>query len=131
MKTASPTAKARSFGLSVGGVLILIALWLAWRGRMGRAEIVGAIGALLMTLGAVRPALLRIPSDAWWAFATVLGWINARVLLSLAFFLVLTPIGTIWRVLGRDPMTRRRSNHPGWTVYPSRYRDAKHFERMF
>jgi len=131
VKTTSPVAKARSFGISVGAVLIAIALLLAWRGRLGRAEVVGGIGAVLMTLGYLRPSLLRMPSDAWWAFAGVLGWINARVLLSLAFFLVLTPIGAFWRIVGRDPMARRRSNYPGWSEYPARYRNEKHFERMF
>jgi hypothetical protein len=131
MKTQSPEKKARSFGLSVGGVLIVIALALVWRERVGRAEIVGGIGVVLVAAGYLRPMLLRVPSDAWSAFATVLGWVNARVLLSLAFFLVLAPIGAIWRLLHRDPMARRRADYPGWTEYPSRYRNSKHFERMF
>ena len=126
-----PLKKARSFGLSIGTVLIAIALLLAWRGRAGRAEVVGAIGVVLVVFGYLRPAVLRIPSDAWWAFAGVLGWINARVLLSLAFLLVLTPIGLIWRAIGRDPMNRRRSQYPGWTPHPTRYADRKHFERMY
>ena len=131
MKAQSPAAKARSFGLSVGGVLIVIALALLWRGRIGRAEIVGGIGVVLVTAGYFRPMLIRIPSDAWWAFATVLGWVNARVLLSLAFVLVLTPIGMLWRLMGRDPMARRQADHAGWTEYPPRYRDKKHFDRMY
>src|SRR5262249_8325188 len=106
-----PLRKARSFGLSVGAVSIAVALLLAWRGRAGRAEIIGATGLALVAFGYLRPAVLRIPSDAWWALAGVLGWINARVLLSLAFLLVLTPIGLIWRVIGRDPMTRRQSKY--------------------
>ena len=131
MKKQSPAAKARSFGLSVGGVLMLIALALVWRGRTGRAEIVGGIGTVLVTAGYFRPMLIRIPSDAWWAFATVLGWVNARVLLSLAFFLVLTPIGALWRLMRRDPMARRRADYAGWAEYPARYRDPKHFDRMY
>ena len=126
-----PLAKARSFGLSVGTVVTALAVVLAWRGRTGRAEAVGAIGVLLVVFGYLRPAVLRIPSDAWWAFAGVLGWINTRVLLSLAFLLVLTPIGLLWRVIGRDPMNRRQSQYPDWTAHPSRYGDRKHFERMY
>jgi hypothetical protein len=129
--TLSPIKKSRSFGLSVGTVLILIGLALAWRGRIGRAEVVGAIGAVLVILGFLRPTLLRAPSDAWWVFAGVLGWVNARILLSLAFFLVLTPLGLLWRLIGRDPMDRRRSTYTGWSRYPIRYRDTKHFERMY
>ena len=130
MRPGGPN-RERSFGLSVGTVLILIALLLAWRGRLTRAEIVGGIGVVLVFFGYVRPSMLKLPSDAWWAFAAVLGWINARVLLSLAFFLVLTPLSWIWRLTGRDPMSRRRSTYRGWVPYPERYRDGKHFDNMF
>ncbi len=123
--------RERSFGLSVGTVLLVIAALLAWRGRVGRAEVLGSVGALLVIFGYLRPAVLRIPSDAWWAFAALLGWVNARVLLSLAFFIVLTPLGWLWRLTGRDPMSRRRSTYEGWKLYPARYRNGKHFDHMF
>ena len=84
-----------------------------------------------MVSGWLRPAWLKRPSDTWWAVATVLGWINARVLLSIAFFLVLTPIGFLVRARGRDPMARRRRAYAGWTPYADRHRNTKHFERMF
>ena len=123
--------RERSFGLSVGGVLIVIAALLLWRGRIGRAEIIGAIGAVLVLGGALVPAWLKWPSDAWWAFAMLLGWVNARVLLSLLFFLMLSPLGLLWRLTGRDPLSRRRASYPGWTSYPERFRSPEHFERMF
>lgn len=131
MKAGPATGRERSFGLSVGTVLILIALVLVWRGRIGRAEIVGGIGLLLVTLGKLRPMWLKLPSDAWWTLAGILGWINARVLLSLAFLLVLTPLGLLWRAIGRDPLALKRRSFQGWTPYPERYRNDKHFERMF
>ena len=131
MAGRSKVNRERSFGLSVGGVLIVIALALLWRGRIARAEVIGAVGVTLVVLGWLRPTWLKRPSDAWWAMATVLGWINARILLSIAFFLVLTPIGFLMRARGRDPMARRRRAYPGWTPYAHRYRDTKHFDRMF
>ncbi len=123
--------RERSFGLSVGAVLCLIAAALVWRGHPVRAEVFGGVGAVLVVFGYVRPSLLRYPSDAWWAFATVLGWVNARVLLSLAFFLLLTPLGFVWRLTGKDPLARKRGTAPGWTPYPERYRGRRHFDRMF
>ena len=61
----------------------------------------------------------------------VLGYVNARVLLTVMFLVVLTPISLLWRLLGKDPLMRRRERWPGWSVYPARYRDRKHYERMF
>jgi hypothetical protein len=112
-------------------VLCLIALVLAWRGRVGRAEVIGATGVVLLTLGLTRPRLLAPVSRVWWKFALLLGWFNARVLLSLFFFLVLTPVGLVWRLIGKDPLARRRASWKGWTPYPARYRNAQHFTRMF
>lgn len=123
--------RERSFGLSVGTVLLLIAAFLVWRERMTAATTLGAIGATLVVLGATFPRLLKWPSDAWWRMALVLGWINARVILTVAFTVLLTPIGLLWRLIGKDPLARRRSAWPGWTPYPDRYRKSDHFTKMY
>ena len=38
--------------------------------------------------------------------AEVLAWINTRILLSVVFFGMVTPMGLVMRWLGRDPMRR-------------------------
>jgi saxitoxin biosynthesis operon SxtJ-like protein len=124
-------ASERSFGLSVGTVFCLIAAFLFWRGRPIRAEIFGALGGLLVLLGAVRPSLLRRPSAWWWRLAHILGYINTRVLLTVMFVIVFVPLGVVWRLMGRDPLARRRARFPGWSPYPSRYRDRQHYLRMY
>jgi hypothetical protein len=131
MTHKGPANPERSFGVSVGGVLLVIAALLVWRGRAGRAEVVGAVGALLLVCGLVHPPLLKYPSAAWWRFARALGYVNARVLLSIIFFLILMPLGLVWRVTGKDPLARRRRSWPGWTLHPARYKNVKHFDRMF
>ena len=126
-----PANPERSFGISVGAVLLLIAAALVWRGRIRTAEIMGPIGAVLLLLGLTKPSLLKWPSAWWWKFAVALGHVNARVILTVAFALVLTPLGVVWRVIGKDPLTRRRRNWPGWSPYPERFRDRDHFTRMY
>lgn len=121
----------RSFGVSVGAVCCGLAALLVWRGQMGRAEILSAVGVVLLAGGLLAPALLRVPAALWWKFAHVLGWINTRVLLSLAFIVVLLPTGVWWRVRGKDPLSRRRKAWAGWSPHPDRYRDKKHYARMY
>jgi hypothetical protein len=53
------------------------------------------------------------------------------VLLTLLFFLVVTPLGIIWRLLGTDPLALRRKPASGWRPYPDRYRDPQHYQRMY
>ncbi len=126
-----PKNPERSFGVSVGAVLVVIALALWWRGRIGRAEILGGIGGVLLLFGAMRPQLLKWPSAVWWRFAGVLAYVNTRILLTLLFSVLLVPLSLLWRVIGKDPLARRREKFEGWAPYPERYRDRTHFERMF
>jgi saxitoxin biosynthesis operon SxtJ-like protein len=121
----------RSFGLSVGAVLSVIAALLFWRGRVLRAEVIGGIGAMLIVLGAVAPAVLSRPRVWWWRGARVVGDFNARVLLTLMFAVVFVPLSAVWRLLGKDPLAMRRRANRGWSPYPARYRDRQHYSRMF
>ncbi|HVZ22557.1 MAG TPA: SxtJ family membrane protein [Vicinamibacterales bacterium] len=126
-----PKNPERSFGLSVGGVLVLLAVILLWRRRITRAEVLGGIGAVLLVLGLLAPALLKYPSRYWWAFSLAFGRVMATFWLSLLFFIILTPVSVVWRMMGRDPLSRRRETWPGWSPYPERYRDRRHYGRMF
>ena len=129
MKDRMPGTE-RSFGLSVGGVLCGIAALLFWRHRVMRAEIVGAIGAVLMLLGAVAPSLLTRPRIWWWRGARVVGDFNARVLLTVLFAVIFVPFGMVWRLVGKDPLARQK-RAPRWLPYPTRYRDRQHYSRMY
>jgi hypothetical protein len=131
--TRGPASRGtdRSFGLSVGTVLCLLAAALFWRRRLPASAIMAAIGATLVLLGAVRPSLLKWPHVWWWRVARVIGDFNARVLLTVMFVVVFVPVGFIWRLTRKDPLARRRSASPGWSPYPDRYRDRRHYLRMY
>ena len=112
-------------------MLCAIAALLAWHGRVLRAEILACAGGVLIAIGVLKPALLERPSRWWWRIAGVLGYVNARILLTVLFAAGLAPVGLLWRLSGRDPLSRRRDSWPGWSPHPARYRDTKHYERMF
>ncbi|MEX0608606.1 MAG: SxtJ family membrane protein [Balneolaceae bacterium] len=52
---------------------------------------------------AVAPIGIRIVW-AWYTLAEILGWINSRVLLSVIFYLIVTPIALLFRLFGNDPL---------------------------
>ena len=129
--TKGPKNPERSFGVSVGLLLCVAGALLLWRGRPLRAEVLGGVGSVLLACGLVYPPILARPSALWWRFSRALGAFNARLLLSLLFVLVFVPLSAAWRLMGRDPLCRRRKGWRGWSPYPARYRDAKHFLRMY
>lgn len=128
MQVGAPTERA--FGGSVGSACVALGGLLWWRGYSTAGPALVVLGSVLVVLGRLAPSTLRVPNRYWWRFAQVLGWINARVLLTLFYALVLTPAGVIMRLVGRNPL-RPTEAHTSWSPYAARRRDPKHYEQMF
>ena len=121
----------RSFGITVGTVLAGIAALSMWRGHVVRAEIVGAVAAVLIVVALARPASLARLARIWSRIGHVLGAFNSRVLLTLMFALLFVPVGWMIRLFAQDPLDRRKSPASRWLPYPDRLRDPKHYEHLF
>jgi hypothetical protein len=59
------------------------------------------VSAILALLYFAYPAGLYYPYRLWMAIASVLGWINTRLILGIAFYLLIMPIGVFMRSLGK------------------------------
>ncbi len=125
-----PTQPAlRKFGLTVGGVFLLLGTVSWWRGHEVAPRVLWTLGTPLVVLGAVAPSLLGPVERAWMAMAEVLGWINTRLILGAVYFLIVTPMGLVRRWRG-DPLDRRMRDGQtsNWVrreprpVDPARYR---------
>lgn len=57
-----------------------------------------AFSALLGILYVFYPKGLYVPYRVWMAIASVLGWINTRIILALSFYALMTPIGLLLRL---------------------------------
>ena len=97
----------RSFGFTVGGALVLLGLVAAWRGHPLLAAVLAFPGGLLVLGGLLAPSWLAPARRRWMAMATVVGAFNARVILTLAYYLIVTPVGLAMRLVARDPLDRR------------------------
>lgn len=91
----------RNFGLSVGGVLLFIGAFLLLKSKPS-AQYFLIISLVLILPALFFPALLKPLQKIWMALAIVMGWISTRIILSLLFYFVLTPIGFIMRLKGKD-----------------------------
>jgi uncharacterized membrane protein HdeD (DUF308 family) len=96
----------RQFGLLVGGVFAVIGLWpLVFRGESLRLWAM-ILGSLLIVLGAVAPQSLKQVHRGWMKVGHVLGTINTRIILGIIYYLLITPMGLVMRLMGKDPMHR-------------------------
>ena len=123
----------KEFGLIVGGMFTLLSLWWIYRGKFVHVVyVLLPLGLLLVLLAVIVPRVLIYPNKAWMKLAEVLSFIMTRVILALVFFLVLTPIGVIKRMLGWDPLQRRAgSKESYWKAYSVRQQDPRHYEKMY
>jgi Saxitoxin biosynthesis operon protein SxtJ len=121
----------RDFGLLVGGIFGVIGLWpLLWRQQSPRLWAL-ALAVALVLPALVAPPILAPAYRAWMKLAEVLAWVNTRIVLGVVFYGVVTPIGLVMRLTGRDPM-RRQFDQAGET-YRVRCtpRPASHLLRQF
>jgi len=104
MDHAATRKELRQFGLLVGAVFTVIGLWpFVFRGEPVRLWAIG-IGGLLIAFGGILPQLLApVHKGRMWV-GHILGWINTRILLSIVFYALLTPIGLVFRLMGKDTM---------------------------
>ena len=92
----------RKFGILVGGVfLILYALIFLTDGSEILKWIFLILGGSLFLGGLVIPDSLKRVYLVWMTGALILGWIMSRVILTILFFLILTPIALIAKVSGK------------------------------
>ena len=65
------------------------------------------LSSVFLIVSLIHPKLLSGIYIAWMKIGHVLGWINTRIILSLLFFGLLTPIGLVLRLLGKDPLLKK------------------------
>ena len=127
--TPKTPRELRRFGLTVGGVFLLLGTISRWRGHFWPPLGLWAIGTALVVPGLLAPSILGPVERAWMRFAEGLSWFNTRVILGALFYVLITPVGWVLR-RWRDPMDRRMDDgrssewikRPAETVDPTRYR---------
>ena len=91
----------RSFGIVFFVVFILVALYpLVYSGEIRIWSIV--LSLIFLTLGLLNSKILTPLNKLWFKFGILLGKIVSPLIMGIIFFLVVTPIGLIMRLLGKD-----------------------------
>lgn len=90
-------------GLTVGVVLILISLLLWYLGKTSFVYF-SSIGGLFVIFSVIATTVLRPFHKLWMILALVMGFVMSRVILTLLYYLVLTPIGLLAKIVGKKFM---------------------------
>lgn len=108
----------RTFGLAGAVVLGALGGLILWRRSFfgvamepGTARTVAialwAVGGAFGLLAAALPKALLYPYVALTAASLPIGWALSHAVMGLIYYGMITPLGLIFRLLGRDPLERK------------------------
>ncbi len=102
----STERRLRNFGLVMAGAFAVIGVLGLFRGRSWWPAAAALSGAFALS-GIAFPGVLEPVERFWMKFAAVLGFVMTNVILTVFFFLVITPAGLLMRLFRRDPLRLR------------------------
>lgn len=90
----------RKFGIILGIILAIIATILLIKARGGYVYFYGA-GFLFILAGLVAPIVIKPVFILFMYFSHVMGWLMTRLILGILFYLVITPMGLLGKLVGK------------------------------
>ncbi len=122
----------RQFGLIFGAIFVIwIGLTMPWLFRYSWQAWPFVVGVLVALTALVAPLLLKPLYIGWAALGRILGWVNTRILLGLVFFLMMTPLGLLLRLMGKNPLHLRFDAVAGSYRCQSRKPPPDHMEHPY
>ncbi len=120
------------FGLILAAVFGIIGLLLWRRGHPTAGHVLWIIGATLPAVYYLAPPTQRLMFSVWMGLTFPLGWVISTLVMLLVFYLVLTPMGLIMRLLRRDPMLRAYDHAAAsyWEPHDPAGRPSRYFRQF-
>ena len=122
----------RSFGVIIGIILLLIAGFLFYKEKES-FQIFLYIAGSFIGFGLIIPIILKPIYIVWMTFAVILGWFMTRLILSLLFYVIITPIGVVLRIFGKDFLEIKKESVQGsyWNQRDSNIEKNQNYEKQF
>ena len=117
----------RSFGILFCIVFLLIAIWPLISSNPIRYWAI-VLSITFLILGVVDSKLLSPLKDYWIKLGEILGKVIAPLVMSLVFFIILTPIGLILRIFGKDLLKLKKNKKSSYWLSRG---DLKSMDRQF
>jgi len=91
----------RNFGLVFFFIFLVVSIWPLTHNESPR--IWSAIISLAFLILVLTRSILLTPLNRLWTkFGIILGYIIAPIVMGVVFFLVVTPIGLVMKIIGKD-----------------------------
>ena len=96
----------RSFGLLFFVIFLIVSLWpLTHEGSIRIWSVI--ISVVFLILGLLNSKFLTPLNLLWFKFGIILGAIVSPIVMGIVFFLVVTPIGLVLSIMGKDVLNKK------------------------
>jgi len=121
----------REFGLTTGGIVaVLFGLFFPWLLERPIPRWPWVIAAVLAAWGLAAPLSLRPVYRGWMKFGLLMSKVTTPLIMGLVFFFVVTPMGLVRRLLGKDSLARQFDKSVSYRVASARP-PPKNLEKPF
>lgn len=121
----------REFALTTGGIVaVLFGLFFPWLLERPSPRWPWVITAVLVAWGLAAPRSLQPVYRGWMKFGLLMSKVTTPIIMGAVFFLVVTPMGVVRRLSGRDSLGRRFDASASYRV-PSRKPPIRNLEKPF
>jgi hypothetical protein len=99
----------RDFGLAAVVMLTIIALLLHWFKGLGTSWTLGvcATGILIFIISRISVRLIKPVYITLTLLTVPIGWVVSFIIMAVFYYLVITPTGLFFRIIGRDSLHRK------------------------
>ena len=112
-------SSSKSFGYLFFGVFLALAVWVYVKNQNLNYWLIG-ISAVFLVLTLIKSKLLDVLNDLWIKFGELLGKIIAPIVMSIVFFLIVTPIGLVLKIVKKDLLKLKFNNDKSYWVEKSK-----------
>ena len=129
----SGRGQLRQFGITIGVVLVLLSGIFFLKGKDLYTSLL-AISLIFLFLGLICPKVLKPIQKVWMSLAIVIGWFMTRLIMIILFFLIVTPIGIIGRLLKKqflDLGFKKDNKDSYWIPHSAAADDIARYEKQF
>ena len=105
----------RSFGIVFFIVFLLISIYPLINNENIRIWSL-VVSFIFLVLGVLNSNILSPLNKLWFKFGIFLGKIISPIIMGIIFFLVVTPIGLIMRLIGKDVLNLKYSNNKSYWI---------------
>ena len=106
-----------NFGLSFATLFAILALYLSYKSELIIASIFLLLFTITILFTIFIPKKLNFLNIIWFKFGLILGKLISPIILAFIYFIIITPISVVLRIIGRDLLQlKKNSDQTYWKI---------------